>query len=143
MHSTSAQDPSISQLSLPLLPLKHSDPTVPELADWIPTLVEKGTLVCTMSLNTHARSHRRIDMNVSTRVRASLNRSTATHNRNCQRCILDLFLQIWERWRAFHAFDPLLGTSLAFVLAWVSTTSCVSCFWPRLPSARSRKRARS
>ena len=32
-----------------------SDPTVPELPGWIPTLVEIRTLVCTV-LNTHARS---------------------------------------------------------------------------------------
>ena len=29
--------------------IKQSDPTVPDLAGWIPSLVELGTLVCTMS----------------------------------------------------------------------------------------------
>ena len=35
--------------SLALLSLKQRDPTVPELAGWMPTLVKIGTLVCTMS----------------------------------------------------------------------------------------------
>ena len=35
--------------SLALLSLKQSDPIVPELAGWIPTLVEIGTLVYNMS----------------------------------------------------------------------------------------------
>ena len=43
-------------------------------------------------------------------------------------------LQIWE---------TLLGSSLAFVLACGSSTSCLSRLWPLLLSARSRKRARS
>ena len=54
-------------------------------------------------LNTHARTHRRIDKNVSTRARASLNWSRVTLNKNCRR---DLFLQIWEMLRAFTLLTP-------------------------------------
>ena len=90
-------------------------------------------------LNTHARSHRRIDRNVSTRARASLNWSRATLNRNCRR---DLFLQIGERLRAFTLLTPL-RLQPGYRLGLGSSTSCISSFWPLLPSARSRKRARS
>ena len=43
----------------------------------------------------------------------------------------------------FSGFWILLGAGLALVLACGSSTSCISYFWPLLPSARSRKRARS
>ena len=89
--------------SLALLLLKQSDPTVTELAGWIPTLVEIGTLVLYRVLNTHSQSHRRSDRNVSTRTRAYLSWSRATLNKNCRR---DLFLRIWERLRAFTLVTP-------------------------------------
>ena len=79
---------------------------------WIPKFVKIRTLVCTMP-STHTRSHRRIDKNIRTRARASLNRSRATRNRNCRRA---LFFQIWERLRALTLLAPP-GSSLAFVLA--------------------------
>ena len=92
--------------------------------------------------NTHAHSSRKIDRNIRTRARASSNRRRATHNRNCQRCILHRSLQIWERLGAFTFLTPPgLQPGLRLGLGFQET--CMSCFRPRLPSAPSRKRARS
>ena len=107
MQSTSTQD-----LSMALLSWKPCDATVPELAGWIPTLVDHV-------LNTHARSHKRIDRNVSTPARTSLNRIRITLNKN--------FLQFWEGLRAFTLLI-LLGSSLAIVFPFGSNTSFISCF---------------
>ena len=65
-----------------------------------------GTLVfCTSStlMLTATKESKRTS---SIRTRASLYWSRATHNRNCQRCILDLFLEIWERLSAFTFLAP-------------------------------------
>ena len=101
MHSTSTQDFS---KSLALLSFKQSDPTVPSLAGWDSTSRRSRNICFYHVFNTHARSHRKIDKNVSTRARASLDWSRATLNRNCRR---DLFLQIRESLRAFTLLTPL------------------------------------
>ena len=46
--------------SLALLSLKQSDPTVPEMAGWIPTLTEIRTLVLYHVLITHARRDQKL-----------------------------------------------------------------------------------
>ena len=83
-------------------------------------------------LNTHAHSRRRTDKNICTR--ASLNRSRDTQNRNCQRCILNLFVHIKERLCAFTFLAPPgQEPGLRFGLGF-----CMTCFQPRLPSALSQ-----
>ena len=73
---------------------------------------------------------------------SSLLQSEQSHPNSCQCCILDLFLQIQERLCAF-SFLPLLGSSLAVVLAWASRMSFMSCFWPRWPPDLRLKRERA
>ena len=82
-------------------------------------------------VNTHACSHRRIDRNVSTRARATLNWSRATLNRNCLR---DSFLQVWERLRALTLLTPprlQLGLRLGLRFQYVLYIVCLSSFCPQ------------
>ena len=102
MHSTSTQDLSISQVfGLAFIEAKRSNCT---RAGRLGSNSRRNRNIGLYHvLDTHARSHRRNNRDVSTRARASLNWSRTTFNKDCRR---DLFLQIWERLRAFHASDP-------------------------------------
>ena len=137
MHPTSTtQDLSISQ-SLWLL--KQSDPTVPALTGWTPTRVETGTMVCAMSsiltlvatVESKGTSALELEpLRIGAGPLTTEIVDVTSSSRSVRGCVLSRF---WS----------LLGSSLALVLTLGFSTSCILCFWPLLPSAQSRKRARS
>ena len=127
MQSTSTQDLSISQKSLALLFIEATRSNCSRAGRLHSNTRRNWDTGLDHVFNTHARGHRRIDRDVSTRDRASLHRSRATRNGNCRH---DLFLQIWERLRAFTLLTPprlmpgfRLGLGFQYVLYIVFLTS--------------------